>query len=164
MRHVTAIEQIRLKYHSLEAVLDERSRRQWAATETRDYGYGGVVAGTGDAGRPDVASALNVQEHAAAGDGFGRPRATRLWKVALQGLADATGLKLTVSHFPPGTSKWNKVERRLFRFITQNWPGQPLGSIQVIVNLIAVTRTMKKPDREDRHRRSQVRDGHHGHG
>lgn len=68
---------------------------------------------------------------------------TRLWKVALQDLADAIGLKLTVSHFPPGTSKWNKVEHRLFSFITQNWRGKPLVSVQVIVNLIAATRTAK---------------------
>ena len=68
---------------------------------------------------------------------------TRLWKVALQDLADEIGLKLTVSHFPPGTSKWNKVEHRLFSFITQNWRGKPLVSIQVAVNLIAATRTTK---------------------
>jgi hypothetical protein len=68
---------------------------------------------------------------------------TRLWKVALQELANELGLKLTVSHFPPGTSKWNKVEHRLFSFITQNWRGKPLVSIQVIVNLIASTRTGK---------------------
>lgn len=68
---------------------------------------------------------------------------TRLWKVALQQLANDLGMKLTVSHFPPGTSKWNKVEHRLFSFITQNWRGKPLASIQVIVNLIAATRTRK---------------------
>jgi hypothetical protein len=64
---------------------------------------------------------------------------SRLWKVALQELADEVGLKLTVSHFPPGTSKWNKVEHRLFCFITQNWRGRPLVSHQTIVNLIAST-------------------------
>jgi Rhodopirellula transposase DDE domain len=68
---------------------------------------------------------------------------TRLWKLALQDLADKIGLKLTVSHFPPGTSKWNKVEHRLFSFLTQNWRGKPLVSVQVIVNLIAATRTSK---------------------
>jgi Rhodopirellula transposase DDE domain len=68
---------------------------------------------------------------------------TRLWKVALQDLVDKIGLKLTVSHFPPGTSKWNKVEHRLFSFITQNWRGKPLVSVQVNVNLIAATRTTK---------------------
>jgi hypothetical protein len=68
---------------------------------------------------------------------------TRLWKVALQELSNSIGLKLTISHFPPGTSKWNKVEHRLFSFITQNWRGKPLLSIQVIINLIAATRTTK---------------------
>jgi hypothetical protein len=67
----------------------------------------------------------------------------RLWKVALQDLADEVKLKLTVSHFPPGTSKWNKVEHRLFSFITQNWRGKPLVSCQVIVSLIAATTTKK---------------------
>jgi transposase len=68
---------------------------------------------------------------------------TRLWKVALQKLADDIELTLTVSHFPPGTSKWNKVEHRLFSFITNNWRGKPLVSHQAIVNLIASTRTTK---------------------
>jgi Rhodopirellula transposase DDE domain len=66
---------------------------------------------------------------------------SRLWKVALQELADATGLKLRVCHFPPGTSKWNKIEHRLFSFITQNWRGRPLVSHQAVVNLIASTTT-----------------------
>jgi hypothetical protein len=68
---------------------------------------------------------------------------TRLWKVALQKLADDIELTLTVGHFPPGTSKWNKVEHRLFSFITNNWRGKPLVSHQAIVNLIASTRTTK---------------------
>ena len=67
----------------------------------------------------------------------------RLWKVALQKLADDIELTLTISHFPPGTSKWNKVEHRLFSFITNNWRGKPLVSHQAIVNLIASTRTTK---------------------
>ena len=65
----------------------------------------------------------------------------RLWKVALQELADKTGLTLTVCHLPPGTSKWNKIEHRMFSFITQNWRGCPLVSHEVIVNLIANTST-----------------------
>ena len=65
----------------------------------------------------------------------------RLWKVALQGLANDTGLILRVCHFPPGTSKWNKIEHRLFCFITKNWRGRPLTSYEVIVNLIANTTT-----------------------
>jgi hypothetical protein len=61
----------------------------------------------------------------------------------LQELSDKIGLKLTVGHFPPGTSKWNKMEHRLFSFITQNWRGKPLVNVQVMVNLIAATRTSK---------------------
>jgi hypothetical protein len=66
---------------------------------------------------------------------------TRLWKVSLQSLADELGLTLNVCHFPPGTSKWNKIEHRLFSFITQNWRGKPLVSHQAIVSLIANTTT-----------------------
>ena len=66
---------------------------------------------------------------------------TRLWKVSLQALADELRLTLNVCHFPPGTSKWNKIEHRLFSFITQNWRGKPLVSHQAIVNLIASTAT-----------------------
>jgi hypothetical protein len=63
----------------------------------------------------------------------------RLWKMELQKLADETGLAISVCHFPPGTSKWNKIEHRLFSFITQNWRGKPLVNHEVIVNLIAAT-------------------------
>ena len=67
----------------------------------------------------------------------------RLWKLELQMLADETGLAIAVSHFPPGTSKWNKIEHRLFSFISKNWRGQPLTSLKVIVRLIAGTTTQK---------------------
>src|SRR5450756_102673 len=65
----------------------------------------------------------------------------RLWKVELQRLADETGLTLIIRHLPPGTSKWNRIEHRLFSFITGNWRGQPLLTHQVIIELIAATRT-----------------------
>jgi transposase len=65
----------------------------------------------------------------------------RLWKVELQKLADETGLAIAVCHLPPGTSKWNKIEHRLFSYISQNWRGKPLISHEVIVNLIAATTT-----------------------
>ena len=65
----------------------------------------------------------------------------RLWKVALQRLADQTGLRISVCHFPPGTSKWNKIEHRMFSYISLNWRGKPLISHEVIVNLIAGTTT-----------------------
>jgi transposase len=65
----------------------------------------------------------------------------RLWKVELQKLADETGLEIAVCHLPPGTSKWNKIEHRLFSYISQNWRSKPLISHEVIVNLIAATTT-----------------------
>jgi hypothetical protein len=65
----------------------------------------------------------------------------RLWKVELQKLANELGVALQVCHFPPGTSKWNKIEHRLFCFITKNWRGHPLTSYQVVVNLIGNTTT-----------------------
>lgn len=65
----------------------------------------------------------------------------RLWKKELQTFADETGLEISVCHFPPGTSKWNKIEHRLFSFISINWKGRPLTSYEVAVNLIANTKT-----------------------
>jgi len=67
----------------------------------------------------------------------------RLWKSELQKFSDETGLSISVCHFPPGTSKWNKVEHRLFSFITSNWRGEPLRDYETIVNLIARTTTAK---------------------
>jgi hypothetical protein len=66
---------------------------------------------------------------------------SRLWKVELQQLSDDLGLEIEVCHFPPGTSKWNKIEHRLFCHITRNWQGQPLENYEVIVNLIGSTTT-----------------------
>jgi hypothetical protein len=72
--------------------------------------------------------------------GSNNPR-TRLWRYELQRLADSTGLKVRVCHFPPGTSKWNKIEHRMFSFVSLNWRGKPLESLEVVVNLIAATST-----------------------
>ena len=65
----------------------------------------------------------------------------RLWKVCLQRLADVLGLRISVCHLPPGTSKWNKIEHRMFCHITRNWRGRPLTSRAVVVNLIGNTKT-----------------------
>lgn len=65
----------------------------------------------------------------------------RLWKAELQALANETGLQIHVSHFPPGTSKWNKIEHRLFSYISKNWRGRPLETLLVIINLIESTTT-----------------------
>ena len=68
---------------------------------------------------------------------------SRLWKIELQVLADEICKEITVSHFPPGTSKWNKIEHRLFSHITMNWRARPLTNIQLVVDLIASTKTSK---------------------
>lgn len=78
--------------------------------------------------------------------GGGNGSRLRLWKAELQRFADEIALPITVCHFPPGTSKWNKIEHRLFSFITQNWRGKPLVSHKVIVNLIAETKTAHKAE------------------
>ena len=67
----------------------------------------------------------------------------RLWKHELQRLATETGLKIEVCHLPPGTSKWNKIEHKMFCHITQNWRGKPLESLAMIVDLIGHTKTTK---------------------
>jgi transposase len=83
------------------------------------------------------ASRLLVTADAGGSNGY----RLRLWKLELQRLADETGLEIAVCHFPPGTSKWNKIEHRLFAAITQNWRGRPLVSHEVIVELIGATTT-----------------------
>jgi len=90
-------------------------------------------------GRPVYPKARSLLVTADAGGSNGAR--TRLWKWELQRLADQTGLSVSVCHFPPGTSKWNKIEHRLFSFISRNWRGRPLESLAIIVNLIGSTRT-----------------------
>ena len=90
----------------------------------------------GQAAYPGAASLLITAD----GGGSNGSR-LRLWKLELQRFADASGLELRVCHLPPGTSKWNKIEHRLFSYITQNWRGKPLVSYAAIVSLIAATRT-----------------------
>lgn len=81
--------------------------------------------------------------HITADGGGSNGSRLRLWKLELQKISDETGLAITVYHFPPGTSKWNKVEHRLFSFISSNWRGEPLVDYETIVNLISQTKTAK---------------------
>jgi transposase len=84
----------------------------------------------------------NAKELLITADGGGSNSSrTWLWKLELQKLADATGLTISVCHYPPGTSKWNKIEHRMFCHITRNWRGRPLESVETIVSLIAATHT-----------------------
>ncbi len=92
-------------------------------------------------GRESYSEAKNLMITA---DGGGsNANRKRLWKTELQKLSDEIGLEISLSHIPPGTSKWNKIEHRLFSHITLNWRGKPLTSYEVIVNLIAATTTTK---------------------
>ena len=90
-------------------------------------------------GRPSYPQATRLLITADAGGSNGSR--LRLWKLELQKLADQTGLRIVVCHFPPGTSKWNKIEHRLFSYISQNWRGKPLRSFETIISLIAATGT-----------------------
>jgi hypothetical protein len=83
------------------------------------------------------ANALFITADAGGSNGY----RARAWKLELQRFANDTGLRISVSHFPPGTSKWNKIEHRLFCHITQNWRGKPLRTFETIVDLIGNTRT-----------------------
>jgi len=90
-------------------------------------------------GRPAYSKASHLLITADSGGSNGARN--RLWKVELQKMANQTGLTITVCHFPPGTSKWNKIEHRMFSFITKNWRGKPLTDRATIVNLIGSTKT-----------------------
>ena len=83
------------------------------------------------------AKALLITADAGGSNGY----RSRAWKHELQKFADETRLRISVSHFPPGTSKWNKIEHRLFCHITQNWRGKPLRTFETIVDTIGNTRT-----------------------
>jgi Rhodopirellula transposase DDE domain len=108
--------------HDTAAFAVETIRRWWNGAGRADYPAAGRLLVTADAG---------------GSNGY----RTRAWKTGLAALAAETGLQITVCHFPPGTSKWNKIEHRLFSHITMNWRGRPLTSHQVVVNSIAATVT-----------------------
>ena len=107
--------------------------------ETAQLAVASVRAWWQDLGRERYPAAGALQITADCGGGNGNR--IRLWKVELQKLANETGLTVHVCHFPPGTSKWNQIEHRLFCHISQNWRGRPLISYQVIINSIAATTT-----------------------
>jgi hypothetical protein len=108
--------------HDTAAFAVQSIRRWWESMGVKTYPEASKLLITADSGGSNGAR-------------------VRLWKLELQKLADETRLEISVCHLPPGTSKWNKIEHRLFSFISQNWRGKPLVSHQVIVNLIAATTT-----------------------
>ena len=107
--------------------------------DTSAFAAASIRAWWNQVGSHAYPKARHIQVMADSGGSNGYRR--RTWKWELQRLADDTGLPIRVCHFPPGTSKWNKVEHRLFSFISQNWRGEPLTSYETIVKLIAATKT-----------------------
>lgn len=108
--------------HDTAAFAGAAISQWWSAMGKRAYPDAGHLLITADSGGSNAAR-------------------NRLWKQTLQGIADRTGLEITVCHFPPGTSKWNKIEHRMFSHISQNWRARPLVDHETIVSLIANTRT-----------------------
>ena len=110
--------------HDTAEVAVESIRRWWRVFGRRHYTGAGQVFICADSG------GSNGNRH-------------RAWKYYLQRFSDETGLQVVVGHYPPGTSKWNKVEHRMFSFISMNWKGEPLVSFETVVNLISATTTRR---------------------
>ena len=108
-------------------------------SDTAEFAVASIRTWIDRIGRPRYASMQELRITADCGGSNGAR--VRLWKTELQKLADATGLTLHINHYPPGTSKWNKIEHRMFCHITQNWRGQPLQSRATVIELIANTTT-----------------------
>jgi hypothetical protein len=126
-----------------EGVYDLAHNAGWVSVgidhDTADFAAESIRRWWQEMGQPLYPRAKKLLLTADAGGSNGYR--SRLWKVALQRLADDLGLRISVCHFPPGTSKWNKIEHRLFCHITKNWRGKPLSSRAVVVNLIGNTKT-----------------------
>lgn len=124
-------------------VYDLAKNRGWVTVgidhETASFAVNTILRWWKQMGSKNYAGATSLLIVADSGGSNGNR--VRLWKLELQRLSDTTGLTIQVCHLPPGTSKWNKIEHRLFSFISQNWRGQPLLTHAIIVKLIANTRT-----------------------
>ena len=108
-------------------------------SETAQFAVNTIISWWEHLGKARYRTARTLTITADSG-GSNNPR-TRLWRYELQHLANTIGLNIRVCHFPPGTSKWNKIEHRMFSFVSLNWRGKPLESLEVIINLIAATTT-----------------------
>jgi Rhodopirellula transposase DDE domain len=124
-------------------VYDIASNQGWVSIgvdhDTAQFAVNSIRSWWQHLGAPRYPNATRLQVTADCGGSNGNR--VRLWKVELQRFADDTGLEIGVCHFPPGTSKWNRIEHRLFSYITINWRGKPLHCLQTIINLIASTKT-----------------------
>lgn len=157
---------LREEYYVLQGELSEKGRRKWAGFQAQRLGHGGktlvhpataldyktiISSDTAEfavnsirswwteIGQETYQNATRLYINADGGGSNGSRN--RLWKKELQQFANETNLEIHVSHFPPGTSKWNKIEHRLFSFISANWRGKPLIDRATVVSLIANTTT-----------------------
>jgi len=128
-----------IPYGVYDLVADEGWVSVGITADTASFAVNTIISWWQHLGRERYPHATTLTITADSG-GSNSPR-TRLWRVELQRLADTTGLAICVCHFPPATSKWNKIEHRMFSFVSLNWRGKPLESLEVIVNLIAGTTT-----------------------
>jgi hypothetical protein len=108
-------------------------------SDTASFAVNSILSWWEHLGKTRYPNAMTLTITADSG-GSNNPR-TRLWRRECQRLADQTGLTIQVCHFPPGTSKWNKIEHRMFSFVSRNWRGRPLESLEIVLNLIAGTST-----------------------
>jgi len=128
-----------IPYGVYDLVADEGWVSVGVTSDTATFAVNTIISWWQHLGKARYPHATTLTITADSG-GSNSPR-TRLWRVELQRLADQTGLEIRVCHFPPGTSKWNKIEHRMFSFVSLNWRGKPLESLEVIINLIAGTTT-----------------------
>ena len=124
-----------IPYGAYDQERDEAFVKTGMSSETAEFAVESIRRWWKLAGRRHYPDANELLICADCGGGNGSRR--RTWKYHLQNFADELGLSVTVCHFPPGTSNWNKIEHRMFSFISLNWQGQPLRSYETVVNLMA---------------------------
>ena len=128
-----------IPYGVYDLATDEGWMSVGITSETAQFAVNTIISWWEHLGKLHYPNATTLTITADSG-GSNNP-STRLWRCELQRLADTIGLNIRVCHFPPGTSKWNKIEHRMFSFVSLNWRGKPLESLEVIINLIAATTT-----------------------
>ena len=128
-----------IPYGVYDLATDEGWVSVGVTSETAQFAVNTIISWWEHLGKARYPTAQTLTITADSG-GSNNPR-TRLWRYELQRLANTIGLNIRVCHFPPGTSKWNKIEHRMFSFVSLNWRGKPLESLEVIINLIAATTT-----------------------
>jgi hypothetical protein len=128
-----------IPYGVYDLAADEGWVNVGITSDTAQFAVNSIISWWENLGKARYPDAKTLTITADSG-GSNSPR-TRLWRREVQRLADETGLQVRVCHFPPGTSKWNKIEHRMFSMVSLNWRGKPLEDLQTIISLIAATTT-----------------------